>query len=119
MCRVIEELRPTWVIGENVAGIVKMALDKVLSDLESKGYATIPLIIPACGVDAQHRRERVFIIANSNSEYVEGRSSEKVQGWDRIQGVFYPRGFEDIRRMSEIYKPKLCRTFNGIPSQGT
>ena len=40
MLRVIEELRPSWVIGENVAGIIRMALDDVLSDLENQGYAT-------------------------------------------------------------------------------
>ena len=39
MLRVIEELRPSWVIGENVAGIIRMALDDVLSDLENQGYA--------------------------------------------------------------------------------
>lgn len=65
MLRVIEELRPTWVLGENVVGIVRLALDQVLSDLESKGYATIPIIVPACSVNAPHRRERVFILANS------------------------------------------------------
>jgi DNA (cytosine-5)-methyltransferase 1 len=38
MLRVIQELRPTWVVGENVAGIVSLALDTVLSDLEIQGY---------------------------------------------------------------------------------
>ena len=54
MLRVIEEIKPTWVVGENVAGIVSLALDQVLSDLESKGYETQAFIIPACGVDAPH-----------------------------------------------------------------
>lgn len=63
MLRVIRELRPTWVIGENVPGIVNMALDKVLSDLEGEGYTAQPFIIPACGVDAPHRRDRVCIVA--------------------------------------------------------
>lgn len=65
MLRVIEEIKPTWVVGENVAGIVSLALDQVLSDLESKGYETQAFIIPACGVDAPHRRERVAIVAYS------------------------------------------------------
>ena len=52
MLRVIEELLPAWVVGENVAGIVNMALDTVLSDLEAKGYAAGAFIIPACAVDA-------------------------------------------------------------------
>ena len=57
MLRVIQELRPTWVVGENVAGIVSMALDQVLSDLEGIGYACQAFIIPACAVDAPHRRD--------------------------------------------------------------
>ena len=65
MFRVIREIRPAWVIGENVPGIVNLALDTVLSDLESEGYRTQPFIIPACGVDAPHRRDRVAIISYS------------------------------------------------------
>lgn len=63
MLRVIRELNPTWVIGENVPGIVNLALDTVLSDLENEGYTAQPFIIPACGVDAPHKRERVCILA--------------------------------------------------------
>ncbi len=63
MLRVIQELRPSWVVGENVAGIVSLALDQVLSDLENQGYETRVFIIPACGVDAPHRRDRVAIVA--------------------------------------------------------
>lgn len=62
MLRVIQELRPAWVVGENVAGIVSMALDQVLSDLEGIGYACQTVIIPACAVDAPHRRDRCAII---------------------------------------------------------
>lgn len=68
MCRVISEIRPTWVIGENVPGIVNLALDTVLSDLESQGYACQTFIIPAAGVDAPHRRDRVAILANAEGE---------------------------------------------------
>ena len=63
MLRVIREAKPTWIIGENVAGIVTMELDNILSDLEGIGYAAWPLVIPACAVDARHRRDRVWIIA--------------------------------------------------------
>lgn len=62
MLRVIQELQPTWVVGENVAGIVNMALDIVLSDLEGQGYETRAFVLPACGVDAPHKRERVCIV---------------------------------------------------------
>ena len=62
MLRVISELRPAWVVGENVAGIVNMALDQVYSDLENQGYTVQAFIIPACAVDAPHRRDRCAII---------------------------------------------------------
>ena len=63
MLRVIEDIRPAWVVGENVAGIVSMALDQVLSDLEAAGYEARAVIIPACSVDAPHRRDRCAIVA--------------------------------------------------------
>ena len=69
MFRVIREARPDWVLAENVAGHVSMGLDEVLADLESEGYTTQPLIIPACAKDAKHRRDRVWIVANSNSGF--------------------------------------------------
>ena len=67
MLRIIHELKPSWVLGENVRGIINLALDTVLSDLENEGYETQPFLIPACGVDAPHRRERVAILAYRNS----------------------------------------------------
>lgn len=67
MLRVISELRPAWVVGENVAGIVNMALDQVYTDLENEGYTVQALIIPACAVDAPHRRDRCAIVAHSNN----------------------------------------------------
>ena len=65
MLRVIREIKPTWVIGENVPGIVNLALDTVLADLEAEGYEVQCFIIPACGVDAPHKRERVAIVAHA------------------------------------------------------
>jgi DNA (cytosine-5)-methyltransferase 1 len=65
MLRVIREARPTWIIGENVAGIVNMALDQVHTDLEAEDYEVESIIIPACAVDAPHRRDRVWIVGHS------------------------------------------------------
>lgn len=67
MLRVVSELRPAWVVGENVAGIVSMALDQVLSDLEGIGYACQAFVIPACAVGAPHRRDRCAIIAHCDA----------------------------------------------------
>jgi len=68
MFRVISEARPSWVLGENVPGIIQMELDNVLSDLEGIGYACRPFVIPACAVDARHRRDRLWIIGRNVSD---------------------------------------------------
>ena len=65
--RLVAELRPTWVIGENVAGHISMGLDDVLSDLEGSGYACRTFVIPACAVGAQHRRDRVWTVAHARA----------------------------------------------------
>lgn len=65
--RLIGEIRPSWVIAENVPGIISLALDDVLADLESRGYGCLTFVYPASAVGAPHRRERVFIMANADS----------------------------------------------------
>ena len=77
--RLLDEFRPTWFIGENVAGHISMGLDDVLSDLEDKGYAARTFVIPACAVDAKHRRDRVWIVAHSTTErHREGRETRNI-----------------------------------------
>ena len=63
--RLVAELRPSWVIGENVAGHISMGLDDVLADLEAEGYACRTFVIPACAVGASHRRDRVWTVGHS------------------------------------------------------
>ena len=65
MLRVIREVAPRWVIGENVSGIIPMELNKVLSDLEGEGYTCWTFVLPASSVDAHHRRDRVWVVAHS------------------------------------------------------
>lgn len=67
MFGLIQKHRPRWVIGENVAGHISMGLDDVLAQLEGEEYTARTFIIPACAVGAQHRRDRVWIVANANS----------------------------------------------------
>ncbi len=117
MFRIIEEIRPNWVVGENVANFAKMELDRTLFNLESIGYKGKSFIIPACSVDAEHRRDRVFVVAHSDSKHVEGSSSETIQREYSLQGELSSRGFTEIRKRSEVFEPKLCRAFNGIPNQ--
>ena len=67
MLRVIREVRPRWVVGENVSGLLSwndgMVFDEVLTDLETEGYQVQAFVIPACAVNAPHRRDRLWIIA--------------------------------------------------------
>ena len=67
MLRVIEAVRPRWVIGENVAGHITMGLDTVLSDLEGAGYTSRCYVIPAVAADAPHRRDRCWVVAHADS----------------------------------------------------
>ena len=79
MLRVIRELRPTWVIGENVPGIIDLALEEVLSSLEAEGYEAQTFIIPACGVDAPHKRNRCAIVAHCNNRCGSVRRERELQ----------------------------------------
>ncbi|MBR7170360.1 MAG: DNA (cytosine-5-)-methyltransferase [Alistipes sp.] len=68
MLRAIRELAPRWVVGENVFGIVNwsegLVFEQVCADLENEGYEVQPFLIPACAVDAPHRRDRVWFVAH-------------------------------------------------------
>ena len=88
MFRIIKEARPSIVIGENVPGIIntQMALGQCVSDLESEGYKVQPVVLPACSVNAPHRRYRVFIIAMVDTDNLRlpqhsSEEKEKQVGW--------------------------------------
>ena len=67
MFRVITEIEPTWIVGENVPNLTNfLEFENMCLDLERENYEVQPVIIPACAVDAKHRRDRVWIIAYSN-----------------------------------------------------
>ena len=93
MLRITKEVQPTWIVGENVAGITSMALPASFSTLENKenaytqetmvlayikqtlediGYQVQFFIIPACAVNAPHRRDRVWIIAENSNQRTNG-----------------------------------------------
>ncbi|MED1801816.1 DNA cytosine methyltransferase [Brevibacillus porteri] len=83
--RLLQEIRPTWFLGENVAGHVTLGLDDVLSDLEGIGYAAEPFVIPACAVNARHRRDRVFIVAHSMRSVLSSEQESQHQTVGRRQ----------------------------------
>ncbi len=68
MFKIIQETKPTWIIGENVPGIINMGLETTVFDLEEEGYEVEVLVLPAIGVSALHKRNRVWIIANTDTE---------------------------------------------------
>ena len=78
--RVIREIKPTYVLGENVAGLVSMedgkTLEGIFTDLEGEGYQVESFIIPACGVGAWHRRDRIWIVAYNKSAGVRDKNGE-------------------------------------------
>jgi len=110
MFRIIKTYRPAWVLGENVAGIVSMELDKVLSDLESVEYQVQAFIIPACAVDAPHRRDRVWIVAYRSGNRLEigrvafGGPPGQFDGSGEIRDVAdaYSSGFKERRRPESV-----------------
>lgn len=71
MCRAIRECRPTWIVGENVPGLINwsggLVFEQVCADLEGEGYEVQPIVLPASGVNAPHRRDRVWFIAYCNN----------------------------------------------------
>ena len=108
MLRAIRQIHPTWVVGENVAGIKTMVesrqvtqmgrtdylfeenhlyreesrftLDKICADLEAEGYSVQPIVIPACAIGAPHRRDRVWIIAHRSDPSAETVQQEGQDG---------------------------------------
>ena len=86
MLRVIREIRSTWVVAENVAGLVHMGLSECLSDLEGAGYEVTTLQIPACAVGAPHRRDRIFIVAHAVNGGPQERRTEDDAALSRRRG---------------------------------
>ncbi|QDP60366.1 MAG: putative cytosine-specific methyltransferase [Prokaryotic dsDNA virus sp.] len=66
--RIVAHKRPTWCVFENVYGHVGMGLDEVLHDLESESYATRTFIVPASGIGARHKRDRLWIVAHTDRQ---------------------------------------------------
>ena len=92
MFRIIKEARPSIVIGENVPGIIntQMALGQCVSDLESEGYKVQPVVLPACSVNAPHRRYRVFIIAMVDTDNLRLEQYNETQKEEQIRWAETP-----------------------------
>ena len=102
MLRVVDETHPRWVVAENVRGLLSSesghAFEDVAASLEGIGYEVVTFCIPACAVNAKHRRERIWIIAQPRSfgrdhgsdhwrgGYVQADSGLTTQGQPERQG---------------------------------
>ena len=143
MRRVVGEVRPAWVIAENVVGHITLGLDKVLADLEADGYASRAIVVPACAVDAPHIRQRVWILARDRDRDRESdvpfdAEVERVQGAladadepgleGRERGIVQERAGECPTRTSGprtesaeparwLPEPGIRRVVDGIPNR--
>ena len=147
MFRLIREIKPQFVIGENVKNIINIqdgvVFETVCTDLESEGYEVQPFNIPAAGVGAPHRRERVWIVANTKSieSYVgeHGKHQEERSGQGEIRGEnshdanTYSKRLERFRTEHELrnsekekqtsgnswwsVEPNVGRVANGVPGR--
>jgi DNA (cytosine-5)-methyltransferase 1 len=93
MLRAIREVQPRWIVGENVLGLVNwsggLVFHEVQADLEAAGYEVFPYVLPACGKDAPHRRDRVWFVAHTIHGGPQDRRTEshsilyeQSQGWN-------------------------------------
>jgi DNA (cytosine-5)-methyltransferase 1 len=95
MLRAIQEIKPKYVIAENVFGITNidggLVFDEVQADLEAQGYEVQPFILPACAVNAPHRRDRVWFVAYRNGTGLQKEGAEQQAA-----------GIEQYRELDEI-----------------
>ena len=84
MLRVIREVQPDWIVGENVRGLVSwsggLVFEEVWSELEAIGYEVQPFILPAASVNTPHKRERVWYIAHSDCRRFERTETQRWNG---------------------------------------
>ncbi|HEY9060975.1 MAG TPA: DNA cytosine methyltransferase [Pseudobacteroides sp.] len=120
MLRVIRELNPTWVIGENVNGILSTIHDSVCSDLENCGFEVRTFNIPAIAVGAHHYRYRVFIVCvakgKSRSQAYKEGNANRGEGQTRPDiGCSYRQTAPGIDW--ETYKPGVLGMAYGLSSK--
>jgi len=116
MFSLIKKHRPTWVIGENVAGHISMGLDSVLADLESEGYGTRVFIIPAVSVAAKHRRDRLWIVGNALCNGKRKTARQRDMGRD----VLAPRGREQDKQHISPSSENVCNSsVKGLQDRGS
>lgn len=108
MLRAIREIKPSWVVGENVRGLINwgggLVFDEVQTDLETEGYEVLPFLLPACAVNAPHRRDRIWFVANANTTriYEQHIATESNQKTKHSRLSFEKRNFSAFPTQSPI-----------------
>ena len=91
MLRAIREISPTYIVGENVAGLLSwndgLVFNEVQTDLKNEGYEIQPLLLPACAVNAPHRRDRFWFVAYSACNRHNRNSRTERNNLDREQST--------------------------------
>ena len=117
MLRTIKEVEPTWVVGENVLGIVNwgggVVFNDVQTDLENQGYEVQAYILPACSQNAPHRRDRVFFVAYSNKIGLPAKMENRKLGGD------FGFTFSNKRDAWDSFptQPFICGGDDGLPKE--
>lgn len=108
MLRVIQEFHPRWIIGENVGGIITwergLVLEQIFTDLEGAGYEVQAFVVPAAAVNAPHRRDRVWIVANTSSGRFDKSKERKSEQPRRAEAI---RTNSDTSYSESTRGPKL------------
>ena len=119
MLRIICEVQPRYIVGENVRGLISwnegLVFDEVQADMEAEGYEVLPFILPACAVNAPHRRDRVWFIAHSN-ERNDRRSTRKDERESRSEGIQERDAIREPFEPGEIQRVTAhASSANGLP----
>jgi DNA (cytosine-5)-methyltransferase 1 len=123
MLRCIKEVKPRWIIGENVRGLVNwnggMVFNEVCDDLEREGYEVQPFLIPAAGVNAPHQRYRIWFVAYSNNNGTHTRFGQvqskngEVSKWNNNAKFSDSNSSNDVTNPISIGRNKTDRITNG------
>lgn len=115
--RCLDTLRPTWFLGENVPGLINLALDQVCTDLEALGYTVWPVCVPACAVDAWHQRQRIWIVAHASGN--SDRRTNRVRGRERKPEQSLSHVWGNRREEVMLWEPEpgVGRVVHGLPNQ--
>lgn len=113
MLRIVSEVRPAWVVAENVMGFKSLGLDSLLAELEKIHYAARTFIIPACGVAAPHRRYRIFVVAHAHGYgWTNDLHRPPTTGWSAL-----PKSNPRTWNGRLLDQPGIRRVVDGLPSR--